>query len=116
MTFYPPPPQPPPTYARQPHPRATLVLVFGILGLAGFGVLAPVAWVLGNQALAEVERSGGYYHDEGLRVGRLLGIIGTALLGLSLLFFVVVMLAFGSLALAVMSGAGFPAIAALAAG
>lgn len=66
--------------------QATTILVLGILGLIVCGVLAPFAWVMGNKELAAI--------DSGLRspdnrstanAGRILGIVGTVLLGLGLI-------------------------------
>jgi hypothetical protein len=78
--------------------QATTILVLGILGLILCQVLAPFAWVMGNKELAAI--------DSGLRspenrstanAGKILGIIGTVLLGLGLiamiLFVVIIALA-----------------------
>ncbi|MEE9177398.1 MAG: hypothetical protein V3U46_03115 [Acidimicrobiia bacterium] len=65
--------------------QATTILVMGILGLIICGILAPFAWVMGNKELTAI--------DSGLRspenrstanAGRILGIIGTVLLGIGL--------------------------------
>ena len=65
--------------------QSTTILVMGILGLIICGILAPFAWVMGNKELAAI--------DSGLRspenrstanAGRILGIIGTVLLGIGL--------------------------------
>jgi flagellar biosynthesis protein FlhB len=77
--------------------QATTILVLGILGLILFQPLAPFAWVMGNRELAAI--------DSGLRspenrstanTGRILGIIGTVLLGIGIviLVFVIVLLVF----------------------
>jgi uncharacterized membrane protein YjgN (DUF898 family) len=78
--------------------QATTVLVMGILGLIMCGILAPFAWVMGSKELAAI--------DSGLRspenrstanAGKILGIIGTVLLGIGLvigiLFFLFVFVA-----------------------
>jgi hypothetical protein len=78
--------------------QATTILVLGILGLILCQVLAPFAWVMGNKELAAI--------DSGLRspenrstanAGKILGIIGTVLLGLALiaviLFVVIIVIA-----------------------
>lgn len=60
--------------------NATTVLVLGIVGMF-FNVVAPVAWVLGNQELDAIYA--GRRSPEGesnARVGKILGIIGTVLL------------------------------------
>lgn len=77
--------------------QATTVLVLGILSLVICQVLGPFAWVMGNRELEAI--------DSGLRppenrgtanAGRILGIIGTALLaiGIIVLAFVLVFAAF----------------------
>lgn len=69
------------------HPRSTLALVLGIIGLVGgltTGVgflLSPVAWAVGRSALREIAASGGHYGGHGqARAGQVLGIVGTVLL------------------------------------
>jgi len=67
------------------HPKATLVLILGILGLIVCSVLAPFAWVMGNRAVAEIDANPGVYDGRGeAQAGRILGIIGTVLLILSI--------------------------------
>lgn len=87
MSQYPTAPQP--GYPAMPpanHPQATTVLVLGILGLVVCGILAPIAWVMGNRVVAEIDASGGTMGGrENANIGRILGIIGTVLIGLSLL-------------------------------
>ena len=80
------------------HPKATLVLILGILGLIVCSVLAPFAWVMGNRAVAEIDANPGVYDGRGeAQAGRILGIIGTVLLILSIvvLAFVVVLVIAG---------------------
>ncbi|MDR2929678.1 MAG: hypothetical protein LBV06_02040 [Propionibacteriaceae bacterium] len=76
-----------PSYAMEPfgvpfglpeHPQAVLILVLGAVGLMS-GVLAPFAWHLGNKARREC-REGRYRLTDAVRVGRILGIIGTSLM------------------------------------
>ena len=75
---------------RYPEPsQATTILVLGILGLIICGVLAPFAWVMGNKELAAID--GGLRPPENrgtANAGRILGIIGTVLLGVGLVFLV----------------------------
>lgn len=94
----PPPPNPyggpPPVYA-QPgyppyvaaeHPQATTVLILGILGLIMCQVLSPFAWVMGNRVVREIDASGGAIGGRSsANAGRICGIVGTVLIGLSLL-------------------------------
>jgi uncharacterized membrane protein YjgN (DUF898 family) len=85
---------------QQDHPRATIVLVLGILGLVLCQLLAPVAWIMGNTAVREIDESGGRYGGRGsAQAGRICGIIGTVLLVLSIVFlvgFVVLLAASGN--------------------
>jgi uncharacterized membrane protein YjgN (DUF898 family) len=69
--------------------QATTILVLGILGVVLFQILAPFAWVMGNRELAAI--------DSGLRspenrstanAGRILGIVGTVLLGIGIVLIV----------------------------
>ncbi|MEO6605936.1 MAG: hypothetical protein ABIN55_10005 [Aeromicrobium sp.] len=92
MTATPPPGQ---YYSPPKHPQATTVLVLGILGLVLCQVVSPFAWSMGNKAQKEMLASPGAYSGDGeINAGRILGIIGTALLALSLLA-VVLMLVIG---------------------
>jgi hypothetical protein len=61
--------------------NGTLILVFGILGLVCCGIFGPIAWVMGNNALATLSGGGGDPNQRGLVVaGRICGIIGTVFL------------------------------------
>ncbi len=63
------------------HPRSTTVLVLGILSLVCCGVLGPVAWVMGNTAVREIDAAPGRYTGrDAANIGRILGIIATVLL------------------------------------
>lgn len=69
----------------RPH-RGGLVLVLGILGIVLCQILAPFAWVMGNNDLAAMNAGTMDSSGRGLTdAGRICGIIGTILLGLSLL-------------------------------
>jgi len=87
MSMTPPPPPPgyesfddPPGTAK-PHPRGTLILVLGILSFFVCGVvLGVVAYVMGNNALKEIDRNPGAYTNRGrVNAGRICGAIGAAL-------------------------------------
>jgi hypothetical protein len=97
-----PPYQPPPD-----HPQAITTLVLGILGLVVCGVLAPFAWVMGNRVVHEIDASQGRIGGRGnANVGRILGIVGTALLGVSLviLALVLTLFVFGGVVASTQSG------------
>ena len=121
VTQQPPPPPPPeqqPPYGNYPpnqygappyggfaapdHSQAMLVLILGIVGLVVCGIAAPFAWVIGNRVIAEIDASNGQVGGRSTaNAGRICGIVGTILLGLSL----VVVLLFLVIGLASMSTA-----------
>jgi hypothetical protein len=72
----------------KPHPRGTLILVLGILSLFICGIiLGVVAFVMGNNALKEIDRNPSAYSNRRLvSAGRICGAIG-ATLGVLLLVF-----------------------------
>jgi hypothetical protein len=72
-------------------------MVLGIIGVAGFFILlvpviiSPLAWYFGAVAEREAEREPTRYRKAGeAKTGLVLGIIGTALLGVVLLMLFVV--------------------------
>jgi uncharacterized membrane protein YjgN (DUF898 family) len=68
------------------HPRATTSLVLGILGIVACQVLAPFAWVIGRKTVAEIDAARGMVGGRGAaQAGYVMGVVGTALLGLSVL-------------------------------
>ena len=83
--------------------NGTTILILGILSIVCCGLLGPVAWIMGNNALATLNAGGG---DESQRnnanIGRICGIIGTVFLILGIIWNV----AFGGLAIlsSLMSG------------
>lgn len=80
------------------HPRGTLILVLGIVSFLSCGLLGPVAWVMGNRAIREVDASSPPARNRGaIQAGRVLGIVSSCILILVLL---------GTLALAVFVGDG----------
>jgi hypothetical protein len=80
---------PPVAYAPD-HPRATTSLVLGILGIVACGILAPFAWWVGRQTVAEIDASHGQLGGRGAaQTGYLLGVIGSAMLGFVALLVVV---------------------------
>jgi len=87
---YAPPPQGAYAYQAPEHPKATSSMVLGIVGLVLCQVLSPFAWVMGKKTLQEIDASGGRVGGRGqAQAGYILGIVGTVLLGLSLLFLIV---------------------------
>lgn len=76
---------------------ASTIFALGIVGIAGgFScglpmVCAPIAWIMGNKALARIEQLGDVPESmqQQVRTGRILGIIGTALLALGLMAIVI---------------------------
>ncbi|QXC62979.1 hypothetical protein KSP35_09435 [Aquihabitans sp. G128] len=114
--YGPPPSYGPPTYGQQPgygygpqpqygygsytygreHPQGTTILVLGICSLVftficGVGIfLGPVAWIMGNTAIKEIDANPSAYSNRGsVQTGRICGIVATALLALSVLALVV---------------------------
>ena len=75
-------PQYPPGYGPvlPDHPQANVVLVLGILGIVVCPVVAPVAWVMGNRVVREIDASGGAVGGRSnANVGRVLGLVITVL-------------------------------------
>jgi len=80
----------------KPH-RGTLILVLGILSLVICAPLGIFAWTMGSGDLKQMDA--GAMNPDGrslTNAGRICGMIGTALLALGVLFFIVAM-AFGIL-------------------
>ncbi|KAA1418005.1 DUF4190 domain-containing protein [Nocardioides humilatus] len=69
-----------------------MILILGIAGIVCCGIAAIVAWVMGNKAQKEID-AGQYAPTSGVKIGRILGMIGTILMIVGavfyLLFFVV---------------------------
>jgi hypothetical protein len=91
--------QPPQQYAQPPYgaqpqyslpnaPGAVLSLVLGIIGITACGLTAPFAWAQGRKAEQAFDASPGSYGGKGMATaGKILGIIGTVLLAVGVLFF-----------------------------
>lgn len=90
----PPPPGPSPYSYAQPagadHPNGTTILVLGILSLVVCGLLGPVAWSMGNNAVREMNANQAVeYRNRGnVTAGRVCGIIGSVLLAIQVLFII----------------------------
>jgi uncharacterized membrane protein YjgN (DUF898 family) len=72
--------------------RSTTVLVLGILGLVLCQILAPIAWVMGNKVRDEAVAMGRVEPGNN-KAGRICGIIGTCLIGLFVVGFVLLIVA-----------------------
>ncbi len=74
---------PPPTASG----NAVMILVLGILGIICCNLLGPVAWYMGKKELDGIAEGRISAADESTtKVGMILGIVGTVLLGLALLW------------------------------
>lgn len=78
--------------------RTTPVLVLGILGLVFCPICGPFAWVMGNR-LRDEATAAGYPEPQTASVGRILGIVGTVMLALSIALLAVYALFFAGLVL-----------------
>jgi uncharacterized membrane protein YjgN (DUF898 family) len=79
-------------YAPEPpkHPQAVTVLVLGILGIVVCGLCGPFAWSMGTKAEREMAAAPGRWSGSTeITIGKILGIVSTALLGLSVVVLVV---------------------------
>ena len=84
-----PPSGPPPGYgagyggyppARE-HPQGTTVLILGILSLVICQLLGPVAWIMGNKAIKEIDASGVQVSNRSsVQAGRICGAIASLLM------------------------------------
>ncbi|HJS71468.1 MAG TPA: DUF4190 domain-containing protein [Acidimicrobiia bacterium] len=83
--------QPPPAFPSEhgayPEPsQATTVLVLGILAVL-FQILGPVAWIMGNKELAAIDAGRRSPENRGsAKVGKVIGIIMTVVLVLTVAF------------------------------
>jgi Domain of unknown function (DUF4190) len=77
----------PPGYGYAPdHPRATTSLVLGIVALVLCQILGPVAWIVGGNAVKEIDASNGALGGRGsANAGKILGIIATVFLVLAVI-------------------------------
>ncbi len=92
-----PPPAPPASASASK--EAVTALVLGILGIVCCGLVAPVAWYLGQNELRAIRLGQASAAGEGMAMaGRILGMIGTALLILGLVVGLLWALFFGGMA------------------
>ena len=72
------------------HPDATTALVLGIIGISVCQLVAPFALVRAKRVRNEIDASGGRYGGrQQAQIGYVLGIVGSALMALYLLGFLV---------------------------
>lgn len=94
--LYPPPAPPASASASR---EAVTALVLGILGIVCCGLVAPVAWYLGQNELRAIREGRASAAGEGMAMaGRILGMVGTALLILGLVVGLLWALFFGGMA------------------
>lgn len=78
-----------PVWGVPDHPKAATVLILGILGMAVCQLVAPFAWIMGGRVKREIDANPNLYGGRSqVQVGYILGIVGSAILGLVALFFV----------------------------
>lgn len=80
----------------QEHPKGTQVLILGILSILVCPVLGPFAIVQGKNALAEIDQNPTAYSNRStVNIGRILGIIGTVLMVLYVIWLIVMLIGIG---------------------
>lgn len=70
--------------------QGTLILILGILGIIACGIFTAIpAWIMGNNALKAIDSGYGDPNERSMvQIGRILGMIGTALFVLGVLFWI----------------------------
>jgi len=80
--------------------QATTALVLGILGVVVCGILAPIAWSMGTKELEAIDGGRRPPQNRGTaNAGRILGIVGTVLLAIGIIFIVLAFVGVFSLSL-----------------
>ena len=70
------------------HPKGMTILILGILSVSCCTPLGIVAFVVGNNALKEIDAQPGRYGNRQIvQLGRILGIIGMVFLVISIIWF-----------------------------
>ena len=93
MPMQPPPPPPPPAQGYPEASQATTALVLGILGIVVCQILGPFAWSIGKKELEAIDAGRRPPENRGnANAGKILGIIGTVLLGLGILVGIAIVL------------------------
>ena len=93
-------PPPAPSYSEgagvmgpRDHPQGTLILILGILSIVCIQLLGPVAWIMGNKAIAQIDANPSAYTNRGtVNAGRICGIVGTVLLVLGIIWAIFVLI------------------------
>ena len=76
--------------------KSTTVLVLGILGIVVCSILAPIAWYMGNEEVTAIDAGRRDPTNRGTaNAGRILGIVGTVLMGVGLVLILVIVLVAG---------------------
>lgn len=79
-------------FGTAPH-RGVLVLVLGILSIVLCGLLGPVAWIMGNKDMAEIDAGRMDPTGRGMtQAGKICGIVGTVLVVLGVGLWVLMMI------------------------
>ena len=88
-----------PGYGAMEHPQGTMILVFGILGIVLCQLFGPVAWIMGNRAMEQIDASPSSYSNRGIvNAGRICGIVGTCLMVLYFGLIILEVVVFGAFA------------------
>jgi hypothetical protein len=81
-------------YGGYEHPDGTTVLILGVLSLVMCQVLGPVAWIMGNRAIAEIDGNPSAYTNRGsVQAGRICGIISSCLIIAAVVVVAIVLIA-----------------------
>jgi hypothetical protein len=84
-------------YGGGDHPQGTTILILGILSIVCCGPLGIAAWVMGNKAIKEIDANPGAYNNRGtVNAGRICGMIGTILLIVGVVGYIILFAVAGS--------------------
>jgi uncharacterized Tic20 family protein len=73
--------------------QATTALVIGIIGVVVCQILGPFAWWMGQKEIEAIDKGNRPPENRGTaQAGKILGIVGTALLGLGILAIIAVVI------------------------
>ena len=88
-------PPPPPAqggYGAVPqnHPKAQTAMILGIVGLVCCGPVGIAAFIMGNNAVKEIDASGGRLGGRGMaQAGKIMGIIAIVLMVLGIILYAI---------------------------